>query len=154
MGYDPRVQWQDPDQWGTWDMCSWSAQHSHQGAAWSCLLPLGHTGPHLGLASWETAPYHVDNRVEKNGVWVEGQVCSFCVRRHPGFRHANDTDAVVITQTIGDEEWWEPQPLTSKMGDWRELFVPTFDPFVPLPIPPKFNTIEEADAWLEQHSPL
>jgi hypothetical protein len=135
-------------------MCEWVAQHADKNVSWMCVLPKNHHGQHLGLVDWETAPYEEDNRVERNGVWVEGDMCHYCNRRHPGFRHANDGDKIVIA--ANDEDWWGPQPLNpnssqnGKMGDWREMFVP--DCFEPFPTPPKFATIEEADAWLEAHA--
>jgi len=148
------MKWENPEEWGGWNMCQWNARHSEEGASWMCVLPADHTGPHLGLLDWESEPYHENNRVERNGVWVPGEMCYYCNRRHPGFRHANDTDPTVVA--ANDEGWWEPQPNAQYQNadarGWAELFVPDIDPFVQFPTPPKFNTVEEVEAWLDTHA--
>jgi len=152
------MSWEDPEDWGGWNICEWEAMHSDLGTGWACLLPLNHTGPHFGPAGWETEPYHEDNRIERNGVWVQGDMCFYCNRRHPGFRHANEKDPIVV-QFNAVEVLWEPLPNPFHNANtlverplWSELFIPILEPFRTLPKPPKFNSIEEADAWLEANA--
>lgn len=145
------VDWTDPSEWASWQICGWQPENNLNG--WSCLLPTGHQGPHIAHLSMENSP-----RGESyvSGPWVSRweapERCRECGHTHPGYRHATRNDPVVIVGNAHDI-WGPTKNHQFPDGEkWlRHAFVPTFVDVYPTP--PKFKTMEEAEAWLDAHPP-
>ena len=148
------IRWQDEDTWGNWDKtCNWTPSTS---SVWVCILPSGHSGPHVANMAMDDDPRLARYESSPNvNEWAYPRVCDECGNAHPGFRHATRNDPVHIAES--DAGFWGPAPNPHfPMGEPGVLlvnqFVPTFvdDPF---PTPPKFKTREEVEAWLEANPP-
>jgi hypothetical protein len=144
------IKWQDPDVWASWTICGW--QPFADPLSWNCLLPKGHSGPHVAHLNMENDPTG-QSYVDRGGKWEAPQRCPLCNNPHPGFRHSTRNDSICI-QHDWHRDSWGPD-TNPEFPDGTELqlsmYVPTFvDTF---PTPPKFATMEEAEAWLEANPP-
>lgn len=149
---DWRDNWHDPNVWASWLNCGWQPDESH---AWVCLLPKGHSGPHIAPLHMEADPCDTE-WVSKDGNWADPPPCPVpgCGHSHPGFRHATRNDPHIITYHHQEDAWGPSSNYAFPDGPDLLLndFVPTFVD-KEFPTPPKFRTIEEAEAWLEANPP-
>jgi len=136
--------------WATWQTCCWEPDTNPQ--MWECTLPIGHSGPHIAYLHMENDPKNESYVGSSDGTnWMPPPLCGFCGETHPGFRHATHNDPVCIAE---DDELWGPEknshfPSGPQLAAY--FYVPTFvDTF---PTPPKFTSVEEAEAWLEANPP-
>jgi hypothetical protein len=157
-----RLTWTDPNVWASWEVCGW--QPDVNDVQWECSLPVGHTGPHIAFQDMEHAPtdesYIAGTIADDTAIWAAPPLCADCGYPHPGFRHATADDRIVICEHVSDNAWGPaPSGVYGYSGPRPDSRVPTYGMYVPtfldppFPTPPKFNSIEEVEAWLEQHQP-